>query len=162
MNFDDRVKKYIESDLFYEQLKEDGTVCFLYELCQDLVIEDLTKEALQYVEEIKQGKRHEKPSVNMDDFNKFRKRLETSKLKNDRKKMPLEDNLIDLMFNDYVTLCEHEQNGVPCDFDDDYVAKIKLYPNIIDALNKKDPNIFENCFRPFMKKTEFIDNALQG
>ena len=153
MIFNDRVKKCIESDLFYEQLKEDPTVCFFYELCQNLVLEDLTKEALQYVEEIKQGKRYEKPSVNMDDFNKFQKRLETSKLKNDRKKMPLEDNLIDLMFNDYVTLCEQEQNGGHVDFDDDYVAKIKLYPNIIDALNKKDPNIFENCFRPFMKES---------
>ena len=159
MIFNDRVKKYIESDLFYEQLKEDATVCFLYELCQSLVLEDLTKEALQYVEEIKQGKRYEKPSVNMDDFQKFRKRLETSKLMNDRKKMPLEDNLIDLMFNDYVTLCDHEQNGAPCDFDDDYVAKIKLYHNIINALNKKDPNIFENCFRPFMKQSDSIEES---
>ena len=152
MIFNDRVKKYIESDLFYEQLKEDATVCFLYELCQSLVFRDLAREAMQYAEEMKQGKLIEKPSVNMDEFNKFLKRIETSKLMKDRKKMPLEDNLIDLMFNDYVTLCEQEQNGGHVDFDDDYVAKIKLYPNIIDALNKKDPNIFENCFRPFMKE----------
>ena len=153
MNFNDRVEKYIVSDLFYEQLKEDGTVCFLYELCQSLVFRDLAREAMQYAEEMKQGKLIEKPSVNMDEFNKFLKRIETSKLMKDRKKMPLEDNLIDLMFNDYVTLCEQEQNGGHVDFDDDYVAKIKLYPNIIDALNKKDPNIFENCFRPFMKES---------
>jgi hypothetical protein len=107
---------------------------------------------MQYAEEMKQGKLIEKPSVKMDEFNKFLKRIETRKLMKDRKKMPLEDNLIDLMFNDYVTLCEQEQNGGHVDFDDDYVAKIKLYPNIIDALNKKDPNIFENCFRPFMKE----------
>ena len=151
MIFNDRVKKCIESDLFYEQLKEDPTVCFFYELCQNLVLEDLTKEALQYMEEMIQGKLIEMPSVNMDDFNKFQKRLETSKLKNDRKKMPLKDDLFKLMYDDYVALCDHEQNGAPCDFDDDYVAKVKLYPNIIDALKKKDPNIFENCFRPFMK-----------
>ena len=152
MNFNDRVEKYIVSDLFYEQLKEDGTVCFFYELCQSLVFDNLLNEALHYVEEKKQGKLIEKPTVSLDDVKKFQNRLETSKLKNDRKKLPLKDNLIDLMFNDYVTLCDHEQNGAPCDFDDDYVAKIKLYPNIIDALNKKDPNIFENCFRPFMKE----------
>ena len=153
MIFNDRVKKCIESDLFYEQLKEDPTVCFFYELCQNLVLEDLTKEALQYMEEMIQGKLIEMPSVNMDDFNKFQKRLETSKLKNDRKKMPLKDDLFKLMYDDYVALCDHEQNGAPCDFDDAYVAKVKLYPNIIDALKKKDPNIFENCFRPFMKES---------
>ena len=75
MIFNDRVKKYIESDLFYEQLKEDATVCFLYELCQSLVFRDLAREAMQYAEEMKQGKLIEKPSVNMDEFNKFLKRL---------------------------------------------------------------------------------------
>ena len=160
MNFSERINKLIESDKFYEQLIDDPTISVLFGLCQVHVLKELLKEHEKFREDLKKGILHEIPDYNVDDIKNFLNRQRTSKLRRDAEELSKNnEKIIDILNKDYKDIMNMTIQDLASDVDDNKSAKVQLLLNIIFAIEKKDPNIFENCFRPFMKKTETIEES---
>ena len=160
MNYSERINKLIESDKIYEQLIDDPTVSVLFGLCQVNVLKDILKEQEKFLEDLKKGILHEIPDYNVDDIKNFLNRQRTSKIRRDAEILSNNnEKIIDILNKDYKDIMNVTIQDLASDIDDNKSAKVKLLLNIIFAIEKKDPNIFENCFRPFMKKTESIEES---
>ena len=160
MNYSERINKLIESDKIYEQLIDDPTVSVLFGLCQVNVLKDILKEQEKFLEDLKKGILHEIPDYNVDDIKNFLNRQRTSKIRRDAEILSKNnEKIIDILNKDYKDIMNVTIQDLASDIDDNKSAKVKLLLNIIFAIEKKDPNIFENCFRPFMKKTESIEES---
>ena len=161
MNISERINKLFECDQIYEQLKEDPTVYLLFGLCKYHVIKDLVKEAKQFLKDLRMGIIHEIPDYDLDAIEKFKNRLKSSKFKNDMKELAKNnEKIIVLLYKEYKDICDPRLNELPIEIAEDKLAKILLLKNIVSGIKEKDPDIFENCFRPFMKRSYSFEESL--